>query len=216
MAEGESGKRYGSLIRLKPEYEERYIILHRHTFPGVLRRIRKSNIRNYSIFLYEGMLFSFYEYTGADYPGDMGKIGADAVTRDWWKLTDPMQSPLETRAEGEWWAGMPELLHLEEVGRSMIEPPQGASRFAYVAEARIPSPSSGQGLRDIFQDIGVQALSLYAKDDRLYAYLEYKKGDELNKQKEAGEVGLARFLKSIGPMRSRSEWRLMREVFHTD
>ena len=85
MTEEQLSERLGSLIRLKPEYEERYIILHRHTFPSVLERIRNSNIRNYSIFLHDGMLFSFYEYVGNDYADDMEKIGADPVTRDWWK-----------------------------------------------------------------------------------------------------------------------------------
>jgi len=92
--------RVSSLIKLKPEYEERYIILHRHTFPGVLDRIRKSHIRNYSIFLMDGMLFSYYEYVGDDYNGDMAKIGQDQVTQEWWKLTDPMQDPIESRKDG--------------------------------------------------------------------------------------------------------------------
>ncbi len=113
MTDEQGRQRYGSLIRLKPEYEERYIILHRHTFPGVLERIRDSNIRNYSIFLRDGMLFSFFEYVGTDYAGDMEKIGADPVTRDWWTLTDPMQVPLETRAEGEWWTNMQEVFHID-------------------------------------------------------------------------------------------------------
>ncbi len=46
--------RIGSFIKVRPEYEKRYIILHKHVFPGVLSRIRKSNIRNYSIFLSNG------------------------------------------------------------------------------------------------------------------------------------------------------------------
>jgi L-rhamnose mutarotase len=33
--------------------KERYIILHKHTFSGVLKHIHDSNIRNYSIFLQE-------------------------------------------------------------------------------------------------------------------------------------------------------------------
>ena len=44
-------KRVGSLIKLRPEFEEQYIKLHRQVFPKVLDRIMKSNIRNYSIFL---------------------------------------------------------------------------------------------------------------------------------------------------------------------
>ena len=78
---------YGSLIGLKPEFEERYIILHKHTFPEVLDRIYKSNIRNYTIFLKDGILFSFLEYIGNNYEADMEKIGQDKVTREWWKLT---------------------------------------------------------------------------------------------------------------------------------
>lgn len=95
----------GSLIGLKKNWEERYIILHQHTFPRVLESIRKSNIRNYSIFLYKGILFSHFEYHGKDYKADMEAIAND-TTRDWWKLTDPMQKPLEGRKKGEWWAAM--------------------------------------------------------------------------------------------------------------
>ena len=67
-------KRVGSLIKVKPEYEERYIILHKYTFPGVLDRIRKSNIRNYTIFLSDRILFSYYEYVGKNYDRDMKEI----------------------------------------------------------------------------------------------------------------------------------------------
>ena len=93
----------GSLIRLRAEYEERYIILHRHVFPEVAERIRKSNIRNYSIFLRDGLLFSHLEYVGSDLSADMAAMG-DPVTKEWWKLTEPMQMPLKTRQKGEWWA----------------------------------------------------------------------------------------------------------------
>jgi L-rhamnose mutarotase len=96
------------VIGLKPEFEERYIILHKHTFPGVLKRIRDSNIRNDSIFLRDSVLFSYYEYHGQDYEEDMRKISEDTITQEWWKLTDPMQEPLQDRKEGEWWTEMEE------------------------------------------------------------------------------------------------------------
>ena len=102
--------RHGSLIRVKPEYEERYIILHKHTFPGVLEQIHLVNIRNYSIFLNDGMLFSYFEYIGDDFKADMERI-ADETTKEWWKLTDPCQVPLADRAEGDWWADMEEVCH---------------------------------------------------------------------------------------------------------
>ncbi len=31
----------------------------------------------------------------------------------WWKITDPMQEPFEARREGEWWAEMDEVFHVD-------------------------------------------------------------------------------------------------------
>ncbi|MBC8186425.1 L-rhamnose mutarotase [candidate division KSB1 bacterium] len=98
-------QRFGSLIGVKKEFEERYIILHKHIFPGVLDRIHKCNISNYSIFLKDGILFSHFEYIGSDFAADMEAM-ADETTEEWWKLTDPMQEPPEDRKEGEWWASI--------------------------------------------------------------------------------------------------------------
>lgn len=49
---------HGQTIRLKPGSEEPYIILHKNTFPGVLDRIARSNIPDYSIFLHEHWFYS--------------------------------------------------------------------------------------------------------------------------------------------------------------
>lgn len=104
-------KRYGMMIRVKPELEDAYRHLHANTWPAVLQRISESNIRNYSIFLRDGFLFSYYEYVGDDYQADMAAIAADPVTQAWWKLTDPCQEPVEGAEEGEWWAEMQEVFH---------------------------------------------------------------------------------------------------------
>lgn len=104
-------KRYGMVIRLKPEMVDAYKHLHANTWPGVLQRISESNIRNYSIFLRDGYLFSYYEYIGDDYEADMAKIAADPVTQAWWKLTDPCQEPVEGSGAGQWWADMEEVFH---------------------------------------------------------------------------------------------------------
>ena len=84
----------GSIIGLRPEETERYRALHEHTFPEVLERISRSNIRNYSIFLRDGILFSHLEYVGQDHAADMAAIAADRTTQQWWTFTDPMQYPL--------------------------------------------------------------------------------------------------------------------------
>ena len=31
--------------------------------------------------------------------------------REWWDIMEPMQEPLATRKEGEWWAEMEEVFH---------------------------------------------------------------------------------------------------------
>ncbi len=106
-------KRYGMVIGLKPEAEQKYREHHAAVWPGVLEMIRQCNIRNYSIYLKDGMLYSYFEYHGADFDADMAKMAADPLTQQWWSIMKPMQSPVPTRQEGEWWAGMEEVFHLD-------------------------------------------------------------------------------------------------------
>ncbi len=106
-------QRYGMLIGVKPEKLEEYKQLHAAVWPGVLEKIRECNIRNYSIYFKDGMLFSYFEYHGQDFDGDMAKMAADPETQRWWAVCKPCQEPLATRAEGEWWAGMEEVFHTD-------------------------------------------------------------------------------------------------------
>ena len=108
-------KRYGALVRLRPEAIAEYKRIHAAVWPKVLEQIKRSNISNYTIFLREpeNLLFGYFEYHGSDYAADMARMAADPVTQGWWAVTMPMQSPLETRAEGEWWAPMEDVFHLD-------------------------------------------------------------------------------------------------------
>ena len=106
-------QRHGSIIRLRPEHEAEYRRLHAEVWPEVLAQIERSGIRNYSIFLHDGMLFSYFEYVGDDFEGDMARMAADPETQRWWDWMMPMQEPLADRAEGEWWASMEEVFHLD-------------------------------------------------------------------------------------------------------
>ncbi|MEA3460418.1 MAG: L-rhamnose mutarotase [Bacteroidota bacterium] len=106
-------KRYGMVIGVKPEKIEEYKKLHAAVWPDVLEMIRACNISNYSIYLKDDRLFSYFEYTGDDFEADMNKMAADPVTRQWWDVCKPCQQALETRAEGEWWAEMEEVFHCE-------------------------------------------------------------------------------------------------------
>jgi len=110
-------QRFGSVIGLKPEKKDYYVKLHAETWPSVLRQIKKSNIRNYSIYMteLEGKLylFSYFEYVGNDFKADMAKMGEDAETRRWWKETDPCQTRLPGTPEGEQWKQIPEVFHTD-------------------------------------------------------------------------------------------------------
>lgn len=106
-------KRYGQILRLKPERYEEYKEYHKAVWPDVLETIRKCHIENYSIYHKDGLLFACFEYTGEDFEADMAKMAGDPRTQEWWAIMKPMQAPLETRAPGEWWASMEEMFHLE-------------------------------------------------------------------------------------------------------
>ena len=111
-------KRYGHVIGVKEEKLQEYKELHAAVWPDVLDMINQCNIRNYSIYLRKlpdgkYYLFSYFEYIGDDFEGDMAKMAADAATQKWWDVCKPCQEPLADRAEDEWWAGMEEVFHCD-------------------------------------------------------------------------------------------------------
>lgn len=106
-------QRFGWVIGIKPEAIEQYKRYHAQVWPEVLDMIRQCNIRNYSIYLKDNLLFGYYEYHGADHAADMRKMAAHPKTQEWWSIMGPMQQPLPTRREGEWWAQMEEVFHMD-------------------------------------------------------------------------------------------------------
>ena len=106
-------RRVGQIIGVKPDQIEAYEQIHAAVWPEVLAMIHACNIRNYSIFRYQNLLFAYFEYVGEDYAADMAKMAADPKTREWWTYTDPMQEPMQDRANGEWWTSMKEVFHTD-------------------------------------------------------------------------------------------------------
>ncbi|UCG59632.1 MAG: L-rhamnose mutarotase, partial [Phycisphaerales bacterium] len=109
--------RHGSIIGMPEENILAYTQMHAAVWPGVLAAIDRANIRNYSIYLGqikpgEHLLFSYFEYVGDDFEGDMERI-ADEVTKTWWTYTDPLQVRLPGTAEGEQWKPMEEVFHTD-------------------------------------------------------------------------------------------------------
>ena len=106
-------KRMGMMIGIRPEKIDEYKRLHAAVWPDILKQIRDSNIRNYSIFLREpeNLLFGYWEYHGTDFAADMARMADDPRTQEWWKLTDPCQTPLSSRSDAEQWSMMEEVFH---------------------------------------------------------------------------------------------------------
>lgn len=106
-------KRYGMVLRLRPEHEAEYRRYHDAVWPEILDIISQCNVHNYTIFLHDGFLFGYYEYTGTDWDADMAKMAAFPKMREWWDIMEPMQEPLPSRKPGDWWAFMEEVFHTD-------------------------------------------------------------------------------------------------------
>lgn len=108
-------QRMGSILGIKPEAIAEYKRIHADVWPEVLAMIAACNIRNYTIFLKEpeNLLFAYFEYHGTDWAADTARMAADPKTQEWWAICMPMQAPLATRKEGEWWAQMENVFHVE-------------------------------------------------------------------------------------------------------
>lgn len=108
-------QRFAWVTGLKPEKAAHYRQLHANPWPGVNRMIKACNIRNFSIHEREIdgriYLFAYLEYTGTDFAADMARMAADPETQRWWAVNMPLQRPLDTRKDGEWWADMEEIFH---------------------------------------------------------------------------------------------------------
>lgn len=103
------------VIGIKAGKIDEYKALHAAVWPTVLAKLSAANVRNYTIFLREpeNLLFGYWEYHGADYEADMRSIAADPETQRWWTFCAPCQEPLASRADGEHWATMSAVFHMD-------------------------------------------------------------------------------------------------------
>ena len=108
-------ERVGFTMRLLPGQEAEYRRRHAAVWPEILGALRKAEIRNYSIFHFDGKLFAYFEYHGpeAEFDERMREIARAPRMREWWDVMDPMQVPVEGRDPGGWWANMEEVFHTD-------------------------------------------------------------------------------------------------------
>ncbi len=108
-------QRMGMVIGLKPREDRRIQAAACRRLAGGARLISGCNIRNYSIFLKEpeNLLFGYWNITGRISRPTWRRWRPIRRTQEWWAVCMPCQEPLETRKEGEWWAMMEEVFHLD-------------------------------------------------------------------------------------------------------
>ena len=102
---------YAWVLEVRPGYEEEYKTRHDEIWPEMLDALKKAGIRNYSIFLRDGILFAYFEYVGNDFAADMRAMAADPETQRWWALMEPMQQKWASASAEDWWTNMTEVFH---------------------------------------------------------------------------------------------------------
>ncbi|KAK3331083.1 hypothetical protein B0H66DRAFT_572910 [Apodospora peruviana] len=113
------GRRFAQIVKLKPEFIDKYKEVHAAVWPEVLKQIKDCNIQDYSIFHDPGtgILFANFKYVGYDFDGDMEKMRDNPKVREWWRMTDGFQESLVPGAtssetgEPSWWKPVEEVFY---------------------------------------------------------------------------------------------------------
>lgn len=105
-------RRAGSVISLREDAIEEYESHHSEVWPDVLAALSRANIRNYSIYRYGTLLFSYWEYIGDDYAGDLARLDTDPVSARWGQIMQTLQVSVPEARPGRWFE-LPEVFHLE-------------------------------------------------------------------------------------------------------
>ena len=96
QVEASGVRRILTTFALNAERERLYRELHADAWPGIVDRLKKSNMRNYSIFITElagrKYVVSYFEYTGTDWEADQQAIADDAETQRWWQALAPCEN----------------------------------------------------------------------------------------------------------------------------
>lgn len=106
-------KTYASVIGIREGDWAVYERYHAAVWPDVLKTIHDCNIRNYSIYRFGELLFSYFEYIGADFEADMEKMAYDPKTIEWWAVMKPLQQRVLECSATEWWHTIPEVFHVD-------------------------------------------------------------------------------------------------------
>ena len=83
-------KRIATITKLKSGMKEEYKKIHDKIWDDMVEAGHKANMRNFTIFVHEDYLFSYFEYIGDNYEADMARKNSLEVTKKWREATGAM------------------------------------------------------------------------------------------------------------------------------
>jgi len=231
-------QRYGSVIGIPKEHIPEYKRLHADTWPGVLKQVDKANIHNYSIYLGEVekdryYLFSYFEYTGNNFSADTARMAKDKTIQKWWTHTDPLQTRLPVRKEGEHWATWEEVFHhtgpayTKDQIKSRHGSVIGIPKENILAYTQMHE-TVWSGVLDSIETCNIRNYSIYLgeieKDNYLlFSYFEYIGDDFAADMKKIANKVTKTWWTYTDPLQRKlptrkegEQWATAEEVFHTD
>ena len=102
---------FGQLGRLKPEKIAEYDEMHGKPWPEILKTIYDCNLRNYSIFRHEDLVFAYFEYVGDDYDAKKTKMELCPHMQRWWTFSKPCFVKYSIRPDSEFYADMKQIFY---------------------------------------------------------------------------------------------------------
>lgn len=91
---------------------EEYERYHAEVWPEVLAAISAAGIRNYSIYRFGTLLFSYWEWEGEDFDADLAAVDLVPECIRWNDLMATLQVPVDGAGERQW-LPLPEVFHLD-------------------------------------------------------------------------------------------------------
>tara|TARA_B100001029_G_C15040951_1_gene443579 strand:+ start:288 stop:617 length:330 start_codon:yes stop_codon:yes gene_type:complete len=106
-------KRYGMVIKLKPEKKDYYIKNHQNVWPEILKELKKIKIKNYSIFLKEDFMFGYLEYEGNNFDKDMAEMENIPIVKEWTELMIDCFNPFPNNENNNSWVLMDQIFYMK-------------------------------------------------------------------------------------------------------
>lgn len=103
---------FGQVGRLLPHKADDYAKLHLDPWPELLAVLSEHHLENYSIFQRGLTVFSYFEYTGADYDAEMAALATQPVMQRWWTHSKPCFERHAMGPDDEFYADMRQIFYL--------------------------------------------------------------------------------------------------------